>query len=218
MNLFLSSNIRTTTAALLAIFFGLVAAYGQSPGRPGRNGIGQGGPKPGSLAADFELKTAEGKTVKASELWKQRPTVIMTGCLTCPVFRGKVPGFESLVREFGDRANFLVVYTLEAHPKGDPSPYSGTEWTTPDNERQGLMIRQPKTMEERLTHVKKAVEVTKLSAPLVVDTMDNNVWKAYGSAPNCGYLIGKDGKVIAAEPWIDPEQLRQAISATLSRR
>ncbi|HEY2573975.1 MAG TPA: hypothetical protein VGH65_07895 [Verrucomicrobiaceae bacterium] len=39
-------------------------------------------------------------------------------------------------------------------------------------------IPQPQSMDERLSRVKRTLEVTKLSAPLVVDTMDNKVWKA----------------------------------------
>jgi hypothetical protein len=60
--------------------------------------------------------------------------------------------------------------------------------------------------------------VTKLSAVMVVDTMDNKVWQAYGSAPNCAYLIGKDGKIAAAAAWMDPSQLRAAIGRQLEAR
>jgi cytochrome oxidase Cu insertion factor (SCO1/SenC/PrrC family) len=202
-------------ALLLAIACG---AGAQSAGKPGRGIIGANGPKPGSAAPDFELKTMQGKPVKASDLWKEKPTVVMTGCLTCPVFRGKVSSFQGLVQEFGSRVNFLVVYTIEAHPKGDPSPYSGKEWSTPANEKEGLLIPQPKTMDERITRVKKTLEVTRISAPLVVDTMDNKVWKAYGSAPNCAYVIGTDGKIAAAEPWMEPSQLRRAIERQLAAK
>lgn len=173
--------------------------------------IGRNGPKPGQPAPDFELKSVEGKTLKGSALWSQNPTVLMTASHTCPVFRGKVSGFEGLVKEFGERVNFVVLYTIEAHPKGDPSPYSGKEWTTSANEQIGLLIPQPKTVEERLARAKTCVADTHVSVPVVVDTMDNATWKAYGSAPNCGYLIGRDGKIVAAQPWIQPGEMRSAI-------
>ena len=64
-----------TAIALLALILCSVAEAQQ---RPGRNAIGQNGPKPGSAAPDFELKTVDGKTIKGSDLWKQKPAVIMT--------------------------------------------------------------------------------------------------------------------------------------------
>lgn len=208
---------KSSVILLSILTVGFVNTSAQSPGgnKGGRGGIGANGPKPGSAAPDFALQTVDGKTIKASDLWQQKPAVIMTGSHTCPIFRGKVQPFESLVREFGDRVSFLVVYTIEAHPKGDPSPYSGKEWTTPANEQIGLLIRQPKTLDERIKRAQTCIRSEKLTVPVVVDTMENKVWKAYGSAPNCAYVIGKDGKVAAAEPWMQPDQLRQAISGAL---
>src|ERR1044071_4975142 len=55
------------------------------------------GPKPGTLAPDFELPTIDGQTVRGSELWTNQPTVILAGSHTCPVFRGKVDAFGQLV-------------------------------------------------------------------------------------------------------------------------
>jgi hypothetical protein len=185
--------------------------------RPKRRGsIGTDGPKPGAAAPDFTLKTVDGKTVKASALWSQKPLVLMTGSRTCPVFRGKVQPFESLVKEFGDRVNFLMVYTVEAHPKGDPSPYSGKEWVTPKNEQEGILFRQPANQEERMSRARECIQKEKLSASVVVDTMDNAVWKAYGSAPNCAYVIGRNGNIADAEAWMEPDQLRRAITQALA--
>lgn len=173
--------------------------------------IGGTGPKAGSAAPDFALKTLDGKTVKGSDLWRAKPMVVMTASHTCPVFRNATPRFESLVKEFGARANFVVIYTIEAHPKGDPSPYSGKEWVTPANEKMNLLIPQPRTQDERNGRARECVEGTRLGVPVVVDSMDNATWKAYGSAPNCGYLIGTDGKVIVAQPWFDAGPMRNAL-------
>ena len=208
------TSLRVTVLMLAAL---AVALPGDAADRQKkRNSIGANGPKPGEAAPDFSLQTVDGKTVTASTLWSQKPTIIMTGSHTCPVFRGKVSPFESLAKEFGDRANFLVVYTVEAHPKGDPSPYSGKEWVTPKNEQEGILVRQPVKHEERVSLARECVQKEKLSVPLVVDTMENAVWKAYGSAPNCAYVIGRDGKIVDAEPWMEPEQLRKAITQALT--
>ncbi len=171
------------------------------------------GPKPGTAAPDFELKTVEGKSIRASTLWSNKPTVIMMGSHTCPIFRGKVNDFEGLVQEFSNKANFVVLYTIEAHPKGDPSPYKDREWVVPANEKIGLRVAQPKTMEERTARALTCAGAMKLTVSVVVDRMDNGAWKAYGSAPNSGFLIGSDGKVIEQEPWFDPPAMRAALKA-----
>lgn len=191
----------------LACLLGAVTSAG-AQGRPKRGDIGVNGPKPGTEAPDFTLTSVEGKSIQASALWKEKPTVIITASHTCPVFRGKALAIESLRKDFGDRANFIVVYTLEAHPQGDPSPYSGEEWVTPKNEKEGILFRQPTTDAERMERAKACAEREKMTVPVVVDSMANTVWKAYGSAPNCAYIVGKDGKVIEAEPWMDAANLR----------
>lgn len=179
--------------------------------RAKRERFEQQGPKPGQPAPDFKLKTTEGREVQASALWKEKPTVIMTASFTCPVFREQAPGFEKLTKEFGDKVNFLMVYTLEAHPKGEPSPYFGEERVTKKNVKEGLLFPQPKTMEERVEQAKTCQAHEKMSAPMVIDTMENSTWKAYGSAPNAAYLVGRDGKIVEQQGWFNPETMRAAI-------
>lgn len=184
-----------------------------------RQSIGASGPMPGTVAPDFSLTRIDGQTVKLSDLWRQKLTIIMTGSQSCPVFRRQLKSFESLSKEFAAKVNFLIVYTIEAHPKGDSSPYTGKEWVTSENERLGLLIPQPKTMEERMKRASTCVITEKITTSVVVDTMDDKVWKAWGNAPNCAYLIGTDGRVIAAQPWMEPSALRSSIeSATKSKR
>ena len=208
---------RANIAVLLLLFGPALTSAAQTarpregPPASGRPNRFDQGPKPGTAAPDFELKTAAGGPIRASILWSNKPTVIMTGSHTCPVFRGKAEAFEKLVHEFSNEVNFVVLYTVEAHPKGDPSPYTGREWVTTANEELGLLIRQPKTIEERAERARTCLQAMKLTVPVAVDQMDNAVWKAYGSAPNAACLVGKDGQVIEDQGWFDPAKMRQAI-------
>jgi hypothetical protein len=193
---------------LLCLLGTITNAGAQGKGRPRRDAIGIHGPKPGAEAPDFTLTTVDGKSLRASALWKEKPTVIITASHTCPVFRGKVAGIESLQKDFAGRVNFVVVYTIEAHPQGDPSPYSGEEWITPKNEKEGILFRQPVTDKDRMERARACVQREKMTVPVAVDTMENSVWKAYGQAPNCAYVISRDGRVVEAEPWMDAAALR----------
>jgi thiol-disulfide isomerase/thioredoxin len=220
MNRILASAVALSIAATFAQSVPAQQAGSTQQFRPSNRNDGrfeQNGPKPGEPAPDFQRQTLDGKTVRASELWAKKPTLIMTGSYTCPVFRGHVPQLERLAKEFGDRLNFLVLYTTEAHPKGDPSPYSGREWVPGDNERQGVLFPQAKSMSERIAVAKKCAQAMKLDVPVVVDTMDNSAWKAYGSAPNCAYLIGTDGKIAARNGWFNGQAMHAAIEQLLRK-
>ena len=47
---------------------------------------------------------------------RDRPFVLNFGCLTCPVFTTKMKVFRSILSDFGDVADFALVYIEEAHP------------------------------------------------------------------------------------------------------
>ena len=208
-----SFKIFSASSLALALSAAVLAQPATGPARRGDR-FDQG-PKPGSAAPDFALPTIEGKTLLASALWSNLPTVVMAGCHTCPIFRGKVEPFEKLVTDYSNRVHFVILYTLEAHPKGDLSPYRGVEWVTPANERDGILMPQPKTTDERAQRAQACASAMKLTVPVVVDKMDNAVWKAYGGAPNSAYLVGRNGKIIEQEGWFDPARMRAAIERAL---
>lgn len=169
------------------------------------------GPKAGEKAPDFALKAIDGATVRGAELWAKKPALIITGSYTCPVFRDRVPELERVRREFGDKLNYLVLYTTEAHPDADTSPYSNRVWVTPKNEKEGILVRQPKTMAERVEVAQKCAAALKLEVPVAVDGMDDATWKAYGSAPNCACLVDANGKVVLRQGWFDGDEMAAAV-------
>jgi hypothetical protein len=173
--------------------------------------IGSTGPRAGTPAPDFELKSLDGRTIKGSELWKQKPLVLMTGSHTCPVYRRTAGPFEKLAADFAGRVHFVILYTVEAHPSGEPSVYFGRENVTAANRREGILWPDARTIEQRVKCAEQSFKALKLTTTMLVDGMDNAVWKAYGSAPNCAHLIGTDGKVVEAQPWFDAGPMRAAL-------
>lgn len=171
----------------------------------------------GQMAPDFTLVSLDGKPVRASDLWKKKPSVFMTGSLTCPKFRQKSPPLQALTKEFDTKANFLLIYTLEAHPKDQASPYAQKIWITPENERAGIFYSQPKTMEERMTLAKTCAQKLKINFPVVVDTLGNQVWKDYEKRANAALLVGTDGRILLSQPWMDTAELRVALYDSLRR-
>lgn len=178
------------------------------------------GPKPGESAPDFDLKRARGGKVIASELWKEKPVVLTTGSYSCPIFRSSITPQQKLMNEFEDRVNFVILYVVEAHPRDGNSPYTFPDGpaVVPENENGGVSILQPVTDEQRMQNARECRREFDLKATVAVDALDNATWKAYGSAPNCGYLIGTDGKVVLQQGLFDAEAMRAKIEALLSKK
>lgn len=55
-----------------------------------------------------------------------------------------------------------------------------------------------------------------LDIVMAIDDMDNQVWVAYGSAPNAAYLIDRDGRVLARHGSFHPPTFEQSIKRCLS--
>jgi len=210
-----AGTFRLLLAALLVpLLTGCAALYQVGLRPPDRFG----GPQAGERAPEFTLKTTEGRSVSLRQLRAQKPVALITGSYSCPAFRGWAKGLREVHAHYRDRVAFLILYTIEAHPKGSPSPYRpGREWLTSYNRREGILIAQPRNYKERVKLATRARDVLELDVPIAVDQLDNAVWKAYGAAPNAAYLIATDGKVVIRHGWFHPPTFERSIVRHLSR-
>jgi hypothetical protein len=131
--------------------------------------------------------------------------VVEFGSYTCPAFRDRAAGMEQLRKDYSTRAQFLVIYTKEAHPTGG--------WEVARNKDEDIRIDQPTTDKGRRELAKKAVDKLNVSLIVAPDKMDDSVATAYGGFPNAAFVIGRDGKVAAYQQWTDPPALRRHIDA-----
>jgi hypothetical protein len=63
------------------------------------------------------------------------------------------------------------------------------------NERVGVSVAQPTTQAARNLVASQCCQALKLSMPLLVDTIDDQVNRAYSGFPDRLYLIDREGKV-----------------------
>ena len=119
-------------------------------------------------------------------------------------------------KKYGSRVQFIVIYTIEAHPVGSASPYSGREWTgSASTDKQGNPLTQPETYEQRVSQAAKAIEELGMSVPVLIDEMDNPVWCTYGPAPNIAYFIGTDGIILEKQGWYEPKRMETILAKYL---
>jgi hypothetical protein len=90
--------------------------------------------------------------------------------------------------EFGDIANFLVVYVREAH--------ACDEWEMDSNTKAGVRIPQPRSLEERRDAAMQFVGMSKATLPVVVDGLDDAASIPYGAWPERLYVLDGDGRVL----------------------
>ena len=151
---------------------------------------------------DFTLYKLNGDSVRLSEaLSKGKPVLLVGANYTCPVWRDKIDELNAMTDHFKDQIQVFVVYTVEAHPTMDVSPYSGQIWTTAANETEGILFPQPKTYGERLSIVGEMISDLDIVPPLLIDGPCNEWWSHFGPAPNNAYLIRPEGTIAAKHGW-----------------
>jgi hypothetical protein len=105
-----------------------------------------------------------------------------------------------LHKRYGDKAQFLAVYVREAHPTDG--------WRMASNDKAGIMIPQPTTIEERTQVAERCCTTLKVSMPMVVDDLDDRVGHSYSGMPDRLYIIDRDG----SGPFgFKPAEMEQAL-------
>jgi hypothetical protein len=185
-------------AGLIAVSVTMVLCAQPVPGnrpQPLGRGAGRDGAFGNAPFPDVTACTEDGQAVKLPDLFKDKYTVLVTGCLTCPIFRGSYPGVEALARDYGaGDVQFFYLYKTLAHP-----------------EFKGYVA--PQNLAERLRHIAQARKELGTSIPWLCDTMTDDVKRALNAGPNSEYLIAPDGQVIYSSHWSDAQALRVALTA-----
>jgi Spy/CpxP family protein refolding chaperone len=203
--------------------------HGGSPGGPQGGGVGGNltgnspapkvqaaansappvAPAVGQPAPDFTLETLTGQKVSPSN-YNHHILVLVLGSYTNPVLRDKASGLESLRNQYGSRdVDFLIVYTRETHPAGG--------WEIARNKTDNISIAQPATAGARESVASRAKIALHLSIPFAPDTMDDKTATAYGVGDGVpAYVIGRDGKILFHQSWLEPTALADAIDDALN--
>jgi hypothetical protein len=148
----------------------------------------------GAPARDFTLETLDGATVSLRSL-KGRIVVLVTGARTCPAFLIWANSMDEIYKAYQGRddVQFLYLYTREPYAGAVP----GYGWSMRD-------VHQPETYDERKQYASTCREEHMIDIPIMIDTMDGAVQKAYGNLPNCVVIIDREGRIAARKRWNDP--------------
>ena len=137
------------------------------------------GPKAGEEMIDFTLHTLNGEEVKLSD-YKGRWVVLETGSLTCPMYVKNIKPIDQLTAKYPD-VSFLVVYVREAHPGSRRGAHAN-------------LAEKTELAKEMMSDFGETREV-------LIDNVDGDMHRAYGSFPNMVYIINPEGTVVYRCDW-----------------
>ncbi|MBK9175247.1 MAG: redoxin domain-containing protein [Flavobacteriales bacterium] len=164
----------------------------------------------GEQAADFTLYDLDGNAFNLeAALLAGKPVLMVSSSYTCPVFRNKVPRINAVAAQYADQLTTIVVYTPEAHPDVDISPYFGAVNTGQANIDAGILYEQPDTYGERKAILQDMLADMTIDVPVYLDGPCNEWWDYYGPQPNNAYLIDLNGTIHTHHDWFDklPENI-----------
>ena len=168
------------------------------------------GPQASEPMVHADLVALDGSSVQLSDLWSDRPAVLVSASLTCPIARGRIPELAELLEPLGSAVALGVLYTKEAHPVKDKAPHADGEWVTEPNEKAGILHRQPTTIAARLELASILYDGWTSRFRHFVDGMDDAVYDIFGTAANMGLLVDRDGTVHLHQGWLDPAAMAAA--------
>jgi hypothetical protein len=70
-------------------------------------------------------------------------------------------------------------------------------------------------MDERTEKARYSASELEINSTVVVDKMDNEAWKAYGSAPSPAFVLDRQGRVILRQVWTNPDEIGEVLDAIL---
>ena len=135
-----------------------------------------------TAASELEVYDTNQKRVPLKQLFKNRYTVVVAGCLTCPAFLNAYREVEAVHADYKNKVNFYFLYHVLAHP-----------------ENRGFI--QPMTIDERFMHIDEAKRSLGTKVPWIADTMENELKEMYVFASNPEFIFSPRGEVVHREPW-----------------
>jgi peroxiredoxin len=149
--------------------------------------------KVGLPAPEFEAQALHGGMVRLSDFRGKRHVVMMTGAVTSPMCAFEVPPFNQLQAEFEAKGvSFFLLYTRESHPAENYPAHQ--------------------TFEQKVAYARDLKSLEDVRFPVLVDSLDGSIHRAYGVWPNALFVIHKDGRLIFRSNMANDRELRQFLN------
>ncbi len=183
---------------------------------PYTGGFNTTGYQAGDTVNDFTLFSYNGDTLHLRrELEKGKPVVLVSCSYTCPVYRNKLLQLNNIYSNYSDSVSIFLIYTIEAHPYPDISPYFGYVNPGQQNISAGILFPLSRTYADRKQMAWRNDSALAILPPVFLDGTCDQWLRHFGPAPNNAYLITTQGIVFAKHAWFNrpPENLSSDIDS-----
>ena len=146
----------------------------------------------GEMYKDVMLFTLGGERVQLSDYLKDKPLVLETGSMTCPMYAQSVPPMMDLMEKYPG-LDHLLMYVREAHP-GERQP-------------------QHRSQGEKAAAAAKTKRSYRDRREIVVDDINGSAHRWYGTMPNSIYVIAPDGRILFRSIWNNAADMDEILGA-----
>jgi hypothetical protein len=111
-----------------------------------------------------------------------KPVILCFGSYTCGPFRTSLNLIDQVYRRNVGQITCLLIYTKEAHPELSQEAY----------------MHNPQTRKDRETAACDLSSKSRITMPILVDTLDNRAGTAFAARPSRIYVLDRKGKIAFA--------------------
>lgn len=145
--------------------------------------------KIGAPAPEFEAQMLDGGTFRLAEARRDRHIVLLMGAITSPMSIAHLPEMNALAEEVRSQGvDFYLLYVKESHPAEN--------------------YRHHVSLEQKIAHARDFQRLERPTFPILVDALEGDVHRAYGSWPSALFVIHSSGMLVFRSTIADPIQLR----------
>lgn len=143
----------------------------------------------GAPAPEFEAQILDGGTFRLADARQGRHVVLLTGAITSPMSVAHLSEMNALAEEFRAYGiDFYLLYVKESHPA--------------ENYPHHL------SLEQKIDHARAFQRLEQPAFPVLVDTLEGDVHRAYGPWPSALFVVHANGMLAFRSTIADPVQLR----------
>lgn len=146
----------------------------------------------GDIYKDASLQTLDGETVRLSDYLRDKPLVLETGSMTCPMYAQSVPPMMTLIEKYPG-LDHVMMYVREAHP--------------------GELQPQHRTEAEKIAAAKKTKRRYRDGRTILVDDVNGTAHRFYGTMPNSIFVIAPDGTILFRSIWNNADEIDAILGA-----
>ena len=146
----------------------------------------------GDIYKDVSLQTLDGETVRLSDYLGNRPLVLETGSMTCPMYAQSVPPMMKLIEKYPE-LDHILMYVREAHP--------------------GELQPQHRSAAEKVEAARKTKRRYRDRRTILVDDVNGSAHRFYGAMPNSIFVIAPDGTILFRSIWNNADDMDAILGA-----